>query len=134
MLPTLFAWLPAALPSSWGTLLSFEASNSSLAPSPTDTVTVSSASYSAPASSLSTGAVVGIAIGAFVLVLLVLAGVVARGLQRNKHKDVDKSVQLAYINEMTEADLDSEGEEEDGSTPGKVRGIRGRHVVASASF
>lgn len=61
---------------------------------------------------LAAGAIAGIAIGAAVFAGL-LGFVVSRGLAANKGRDADKSAQLAYMNEMTEADIAAEEEEED---------------------
>lgn len=116
-------WLhPAALPATWGSLLSFEASNVSLAPQATTATSRTSVAAAPGASSsrLSAGAIAGIAIGAVAFVLILLGVVVWRGLQMNKARDADKSAQLAYMNEMTEADLEGEEEEEE-EAAAKVR-------------
>jgi hypothetical protein len=63
---------------------------------------------------LGPGAIAGIVIGG--AVFMVLVGVVVwRGLQMNKEHDKDKSAQLAYMNELTEADM---SDDEDASKVG----------------
>ncbi|GBF96277.1 hypothetical protein Rsub_09072 [Raphidocelis subcapitata] len=110
------------LPTSWGPLLALEASATR------DALTLAAAPDSAAALAaapapgerggdggrvqLSAGAYAGIAIGCAVFVGL-LALVVHRGLQMNKERDRSKSAQLAYMNELTEAEIAAaEGDDE----------------------
>jgi hypothetical protein len=67
---------------------------------------------------LSAGGVAGVVIACLV-VAAVMGVVVARGLAKNRGKDTDKSAQLAYSNELVEADLDLDGGAFAGARPVK---------------
>ena len=81
---------------------------------PNDPATAAAAK--AQPGTVSAGAVAGTVIAC----LAVAAGmgvVVAHGLAKNRGKDVDKSAQIAYSNELVEADLDLDGGAFDAAMP-----------------
>jgi len=56
---------------------------------------------------LGAAAYAGIIVGGL-FVMSLMGFVVARGLKANEGRDADKSAQLAYMNEMTEGDMDAD--------------------------
>jgi hypothetical protein len=117
----------AALSNNWGALLGMESSTnkssltvasikSNLLPADQSAVPIGGCRGHCGRLQLSVGAYAGIAVGGLFIMGL-MGFVVARGLGANKGKDKDKDVQLAYMNELTEADI---AYEQDGPPPGEV--------------
>jgi type II secretory pathway pseudopilin PulG len=112
---------PSALPSRWGPLLAAQTTNTrsgltlvtALTPGAQSLISTSAAPAAARTDGgrvqLGPAGVAGIAIGCAAVVVAV-GGIVFLGMKANRKQDTSKSAQLAYINEMTEADM-AEAEE-----------------------
>ncbi|KAI8462229.1 MAG: hypothetical protein J3K34DRAFT_503160 [Monoraphidium minutum] len=127
----------AGLASSWGSLMSFQAS-----PAPLRATRLAEGLILTPEDvprgavraagdggrlRLSAGAIAGVVVGAAAVVGLA-AFVVHQGLAMNRGRDASKSAQLAYMNEMTEADMVAAEEEEaeEAAAKGKKAGAKVR--------
>jgi hypothetical protein len=120
----------------WGQLLSISATQeqpadlqAAGAAAPQDPASATSALQgdAPPSGRLGAGSIAGIAVGCAAFVTLAAAAV-WMGLRRRRGADASKGALLAYMNEMTEADLELEG---DGDGDGRV-GVGGAQVGGCA--